>query len=63
MIRTLNHAAVAILMAGLATGCSRTEYRLQAAAEVYDTIAEKNVHSQWEIENYGIEMDPRSRFF
>ena len=63
MIRTLNHAAVAILMAGLATGCSRTEYRLQADAEVYDAIAEKNVHSQWEIENYGIEMDPRSRFF
>ena len=56
-----------ILLAAFAcivsASCSRTEYRLQADREVYETIAEKNVHPEWEIDNYRIEMDQRSRYF
>ena len=58
-----NPVSVAVIACVLVTGCSRTEYRLQADREVYETIAEKNVHPEWSIDNYQIEMDHRSRYF
>ena len=61
--RRLRSGLTALLCALFACGCSRTEYREQADAEVYETIAEKNVHPQWAIESYNIEMDPRSRYY
>ena len=44
-------------------GCSRTKYRLQADRQAYDVIAERNVTEQWCVEDYGIELDRRSRYF
>jgi len=52
--------ASAVIVAG---GCSRTRYRLQADREAYEAIAEKNVDPRWCVADYGIEMDPRSRYF
>jgi len=46
----------------VAGGCSRTEYRLQADQDAYDVIAERNVDPRWRVADYGIEMDPRSRY-
>ena len=46
-----------------ASGCSRTEHRLQADREAYDVIAERNVDSRWREADYSIEIDPRSRYF
>ena len=49
-----------------AAGCVRTErseYRLRADREAYDTIAERNVDPRWRAADYGIEIDPRSRYF
>lgn len=53
------------LMCGLTvvTGCSPTEYRLQADREAYSTIAERNGDSRWATDDYSIELDPRSRYF
>ncbi|MHC4119264.1 MAG: TolC family protein [Planctomycetota bacterium] len=44
-------------------GCSRTKYRIQADREAYDVIAERNVDPRWKVDNYDIEIDPRSRYF
>ena len=46
-----------------AGGCSRTKYRLQADRDAYGTIAERNVDPRWQTNDYGIEIDPRSRYF
>ena len=46
-----------------ANGCSRTKYRLQADREAHDVIAERNVDPRWCATDYGIEIDPRSRYF
>ncbi len=46
-----------------ASGCSRTEHRLQADREAYDVIAERNVDPRWHAADYSIEIDPRSRYF
>ena len=44
-------------------GCSRSQYRTQADAEAYETIAERNCDPRWTIEDYSIDIDPRSRYF
>ena len=46
-----------------ASGCSRTEHRLQADREAYNVIAERNVDPRWRAADYSIEIDPRSRYF
>jgi hypothetical protein len=46
-----------------ASGCSRTEHRLQADREAYDVIAERNDDPRWHAADYSIEIDPRSRYF
>jgi outer membrane protein TolC len=47
----------------LAGGCSRSKYRVQADKEAYGTIAERNCDPRWATRDYGIELDPRSRFY
>ena len=47
----------------VATGCSRTRYRLQADRDAHAVIAERNTDPRWNTADYGIEIDPRSRFF
>ena len=46
-----------------APGCSRKEYRLDADREAYDVIAERNGDSRWQVADYSIDIDPRSRYF
>ncbi|MHC4204256.1 MAG: TolC family protein [Planctomycetota bacterium] len=45
------------------SGCSRTDFRLQADREAYGVIAERNVDPRWHTADYSIEIDPRSRYF
>ncbi len=45
------------------TGCSQTQYRVQADEDAYRVISERNVDPRWRAEDYDIDMDPRSRFF
>ncbi|MCP4453826.1 MAG: TolC family protein [Planctomycetes bacterium] len=56
-----------LLASALSTlsGCKRTrsEHRVQADEEVYDTIAERNLDPRWRTPNPGIEINPRSRYF
>ena len=47
----------------VASGCSRAKYRIQADREAYDVIAERNADPRWCATDFGIDMDPRSRFF
>ncbi len=47
----------------IASGCSRTKHRLQADRDAHDVIAERNVDPRWCADDYGIEVDPRSRYF
>jgi outer membrane protein TolC len=44
-------------------GCSRTDYRLRADQEAYQLISEKNFDPKWQVEDFDISPDPRSRFF
>ncbi len=53
-----------ILLAMLASsGCSRGRYRLQADQEVSHLLLEKANDPRWQLDRYGIEIDPRSRMF
>ncbi len=45
------------------TGCSRTQYRIQADEDAYSVISERNADPRWRAADYDIDMDPRSRFF
>lgn len=47
------------------SGCKRTrsEHRLQADREAYNTIAERNADPRWHASDYRIEIDPRSRYY
>lgn len=45
------------------SGCSQSEYRLQADREAYRTIAERNDDPRWAAADVGIDLDPRSRYF
>ena len=53
----------ASIVAVLIAGCSRTEHRLNADREAYCAIAERNHDPRWSAANFGIDMDPRSRYF
>lgn len=54
--------AAALLGAAVA-GCNRAHYRHQADAEAYSLVNEKSAHPHWDLANYTIEVDPRSRMF
>ncbi len=45
------------------TGCNRSFYRRQADADAYRLIQEKATHPHWELPNFTIAVDPRSRMF
>jgi outer membrane protein TolC len=47
----------------VASGCSQSEYRLQADREAYSTISERNGDPRWAATDLGIDLDPRSRYF
>ena len=55
----------ACLLALLAAthGCSRQHYRLQADREVDALIEEKSNDPRWAVDNFSIEMNPRSRYY
>ena len=58
--------AVAVVMALGAlspTGCSRTQYRLEADRDAYAVIDERNVNERWRTDDFNIDVDPRSRYF
>ena len=55
--------ASTVLVLALPVGCSRARYRRQADAEAIDLIREKANQPHWELPNYGIYVDPRSRMF
>lgn len=44
------------------SGCTRTEYRVQADRDAYNAIAERNGDPRWAASNYAIDLDPRSRY-
>ncbi len=50
---------VALLACG---GCSRQHYRLQADREVHDLVAEKSCDPRWAVDDFCIDIDPRSRY-
>ena len=50
-------------VAVVANGCSRAKYRIAADREAYNVIAERNVDPRWRTADYGIEVDPRSRYY
>ena len=52
-----------LAIAMIASGCSRTKYRLQADRDAYCAIQERNYDARWAAHNVSIEMDPRSRYF
>lgn len=44
-------------------GCTRAMYRQQADAEVYAAVREKSCDPRWNLQNYTIAVDPRSRMY
>ncbi len=46
-----------------ALGCSRAQYFRQANQEAYSLIEEKRNDPRWDVPNYRIEMDRRSRYY
>ncbi len=59
-------ACLLLVVMTVVTGCVRTkrsEYRMRADREAYDTIAERNADPRWKMADYSIEVDPRSRYF
>ncbi len=62
--RTRRALACALaLVVLLASGCSRQFYRLQADWDAYRLIDEKVHHLHMPLEDYRIDVDPRSRMF
>ncbi len=56
-------AGLLVIGACLHSGCSRRFYREQADSEVYGLIDQKANHPHWDLPDYTIEIDPRSRMF
>jgi outer membrane protein TolC len=55
-----------LLLAAIAlctSGCSRTEYRLEADRDAYNVTSERNGDPRWSAADISIEIDPRSRYF
>ncbi len=50
------------LAATVATGCSRTRYRLQADQEVAELVTQKSFDQRWAIPGFTLATDPRSRY-
>src|SRR3984893_5765760 len=56
------HAIVVVCLIFAVTGCTRDFFRQRADCEVGDVLAEKDVYSQWKIEDSHVYPDPRARF-
>ena len=56
-------ACAVILSAMTITGCSRAFWRNQGDADTYSAVGEKLNDERWTVPRYGIEPDPRSRFY
>src|SRR5687767_257362 len=52
-----------LLSAMLASGCTRTKYRLAADREVRGLILEKSNDPRWQLKDYTIKTNPLSRYF
>jgi hypothetical protein len=52
-----------LVLLALAVGCSRTRYRLNADREARVLVDEKSTDPRWMVENFNLNIDPRSRFF
>lgn len=52
-----------IVVVSVLAGCHRAYYRDQADGEAYSLIAEKASHPHWNLQNFDIYVDPRSRMF
>ena len=51
------------VLVGLLLSCNRESYREAADEEVRQLIAEKSTDPRWSLNDFGIEIDPRSRYF
>ena len=56
-------ALVVMTMAMSLSGCSRSYYRRSADQEARQLVLQKAEHPQWQLDDFTVEMDPRSRFF
>ena len=56
-------ATLSAVLLGTGLGCHRAYYRNQADAEVSALVVEKAGHPHWPLENFSIDIDPRSRMF
>jgi hypothetical protein len=74
MLNDLNHgrvstpaccafAGLTLLLALLNSGCSRRYYRVQADQEVQGIVAEKAMYPRWRLDDWTIDVDPRSRMY
>jgi len=52
-----------LVLAVMTVGCHRSYYRTQADNDAYALIADKANHPHWALNDYQIEVDPRSRMF
>lgn len=57
-------AGLCLTLALLASGgCTRQHYRVQADREVHDLVAEKSNDPRWAVDDFSIDVDPRSRYY
>ncbi|MEO1993727.1 MAG: TolC family protein [Planctomycetaceae bacterium] len=56
-------ASVVLLAVLTVAGCSRAFWRNQGDADTYAAVGEKMNDQRWSVPRYGIEPDPRSRFY
>jgi hypothetical protein len=62
---TIGSVSLLLFFSALVFGCakSRQQYQRSADREVYSAIAERNRDPRWRTTNFGIRMNPESRYF
>jgi hypothetical protein len=55
-------AAVSLVALVVAPGCTRHDFRERADRDVEGVITQKNIFPQWQLKNWHVYPDPRSRF-
>ena len=61
-LRFFRRTAPLVVSLGLLAGCNRTFYREAADLEVRVLVDEKSNDPRWDLQNFTIEIDPRSRY-
>lgn len=56
-------ALTVCLLLSIAVGCNRAHYRRQADEQAFALIGEKTNNALWDLQDYEIYVDPRSRMF